>query len=288
MRLTMQKWDWRSYLLFALGIAVAGARTTHRFWHMGWEGLVISAAIILAEALLAVVLIRVARERPQVLLWLVCLLLVPMVILAANLFWRTGDIFFLILVGALLVILTAVMVRARQRPKTAAAASPPAGTGAFGMTRISSPSTVSYKRFYSALYVGLPLTGVLYLGLTLHSHHAPPNVIMPFLGLPLLLSVFGYWAMTRVLKVADEVLDAGNALLVRRGGQEERIAFSDIKTVSYEPGGKTPANITLSTRLPTVFGSDRITFFAPQGTSPDSRQIFDDLTDRTAVASHIY
>ena len=60
--------------------------------------------------------------------------------------------------------------------------------------------------------------------------------IIPFLIVPLLMAVFGYWIMKKlVFNLADEVLDAGNALVVRSGGQEERIALSDIKNVNYSP-----------------------------------------------------
>ena len=38
-----------------------------------------------------------------------------------------------------------------------------------------------------------------------------------------------------MFNLADEVLDAGNALIVRSGGQEERIALSDIKNGLGDP-----------------------------------------------------
>src|SRR6516225_2126549 len=53
--------------------------------------------------------------------------------------------------------------------------------------------------------------------------------------------------------LADEVLDAGNALVVRSGGQEERIALSDIKNVNYSPY-MSPPQVTLSVRRHTAFG----------------------------------
>ena len=36
-----------------------------------------------------------------------------------------------------------------------------------------------------------------------------------------------------LVNLVDAVLDAGDALVVRSGGQEERIALSDIKNVNY-------------------------------------------------------
>ena len=46
----------------------------------------------------------------------------------------------------------------------------------------------------------------------------------------LLLAVFAYRFMKKlVFNLADEVLDAGNALVVRSGGQEERIPNEDFE-----------------------------------------------------------
>ena len=77
--------------------------------------------------------------------------------------------------------------------------------------------------------------------------------------------------------------DAGNALVVRSGGQEKRIALSDIKNVNYSPS-MSPPQVTLSVRRHTVFG-DTIAFCAPVSmmpfwTSPDIR----DLIDRVDAA----
>lgn len=157
------------------------------------------------------------------------------------------------------------------------------------MIRISSRATFFYKRIFPVLWFAFVLTFFPYIGLVRYSHHAPPDVfaILPFALPPLLMAAYGYWWMrTHLFNVADEVLDAGSALVVRRGGQEERIVFSDIKNIRYEPASKFPANVTLSMRRATVFG-DNITFYAPTGGSSASRRVFDDLTDRAAAASHI-
>ena len=85
---------------------------------------------------------------------------------------------------------------------------------------------------------------------------------VPFLIVLLLLAVFAYRFMKKlVFNLADEVLDAGNALVVRCGGQEERIALSDIKNVNYSPY-MSPPQVTLSVRRHTVFG-ETIAFLAP-------------------------
>jgi hypothetical protein len=68
------------------------------------------------------------------------------------------------------------------------------------------------------------------------------------------MAVFGFWLMKKVIfNLADAVLDVGDALVVRCGGQEERIALSDIKNVNYSPY-MSPPQVTLSVRRHTVFG----------------------------------
>jgi hypothetical protein len=60
------------------------------------------------------------------------------------------------------------------------------------------------------------------------------------------------------LNLVDEVFDLGDALLVRNGGQEERIALADIKNVNFFPY-MSPPQVTLSLRRPSVFGeNDRV------------------------------
>ena len=83
--------------------------------------------------------------------------------------------------------------------------------------------------------------------------------------------------------LADEVLDAGDALIVRSGGQEERISLSDIKNVSYSRY-MSPPQVTLSLRRQTVFG-DTISFCAPVSVVPfQSSPVIDDLINRADSA----
>lgn len=98
------------------------------------------------------------------------------------------------------------------------------------------------------------------------------------------MAVFGYHIMKKlVFNLADEVLDAGDALVVRSGGQEERIALSDIKNVNYSPY-MSPPQVTLSVRRPTLFG-DTITFCAPVSMLPlRSSPIIVELIDRVDAA----
>ena len=53
---------------------------------------------------------------------------------------------------------------------------------------------------------------------------------------PVVLAIVGYQFMKRMaFNLVDEEFDLGDALLVRSGGQEERIALADIKNVNFFP-----------------------------------------------------
>ena len=50
------------------------------------------------------------------------------------------------------------------------------------------------------------------------------------------MAIIGYRFMKKMaFNLVDEVFDLGDALLVRNGGQEERIALADIKNVNFFP-----------------------------------------------------
>jgi hypothetical protein len=107
---------------------------------------------------------------------------------------------------------------------------------------------------------------------------------LPFLIMPIVMMGFGYFVMKKfIFDLVDEVWDDGDALVVKNGGQTERIALADIKNVNYAPLIN-PPRVTLSLRRPTIFG-DQVTFcaplrFVPFATSP----IINDLIDRIDVA----
>jgi hypothetical protein len=150
------------------------------------------------------------------------------------------------------------------------------------MHLISSKMTFFFKRVFPVIWFGFLLLLVAF-GL-LSASRGSPNSLIPFLIVPLLMGVFGYRFMKKVLfNLADEVLDAGNALVVRSGGQEERIALSDIKNVNYSPY-MSPLQVTLSVRRHTVFG-DSIAFCAPVSIVPFwSSPVIGDLIDRVDAA----
>ncbi len=86
-----------------------------------------------------------------------------------------------------------------------------------------------------------------------------------------------------IFDLVDEVWDAGDALVVRNRGAEDRIALSDIKNVSYSPM-MSPPRVTLSLRRQSVFGSV-VTFCAPLRFIPlTTSPIIDKLIERIDAA----
>jgi hypothetical protein len=107
---------------------------------------------------------------------------------------------------------------------------------------------------------------------------------LPFLIVPVVMAIIGYQIMKKMtFNLVDEVFDLGDALLVRSGGQEERIALADIKNVNFYPY-MSPPQVTLSLRRPSVFG-DTIVFCAPTRIMPLSPSpMIEKLVDRIDAA----
>ncbi len=86
-----------------------------------------------------------------------------------------------------------------------------------------------------------------------------------------------------IFDLVDEVWDAGDALVIRNGHDEERVALSGIINVSYSPFVN-PPRVTLSLRNSSLFG-DQITFCAPATFRPFSASpVIDELIRRIDAA----
>jgi hypothetical protein len=149
------------------------------------------------------------------------------------------------------------------------------------MRRISSRMTFFNKRVFPAIWFGFL---ILFAGGALYSSAGHGTPQFKFLIMPVLMIVLGYFFMRRlVFDLVDEVWDDGNALVIKNRGDEERIALSDIKNVSYSPF-MNPPRVTLSLRRPTVFG-DEIAFNAPTRFIPLTKSpIIVELIDRVDLA----
>ena len=150
------------------------------------------------------------------------------------------------------------------------------------MSRISSHATFLYKWVFPIFWFGLLLLFLVF-GLigALRSERFPSLL---FLIVPLLMMAFGYFIMKKLIfDLVDEVVDLGDALMIRNGDRQERVALSDIVNVSYS-SFVNPPRVTLSLRTPGVFGS-RVSFCAPIRLMPFSTSpVIDALIERIDAA----
>jgi hypothetical protein len=142
--------------------------------------------------------------------------------------------------------------------------------------------TFFYKRIFPFIWFGF--LAVFFLVALVKGLGSDQTSNLPFLIVPVLMAIIGYRFMQKLMfNLVDEVFDVGDALLVRSGGREERIALANTKNVNYFPY-MSPPQVTLSLRRPTVFG-DSIVFCGTLRIVPlSSRPIIDDLVDRIDAA----
>jgi hypothetical protein len=150
------------------------------------------------------------------------------------------------------------------------------------MRRISSQWTFFCKFVFPVIWVGFLIVFLIVaVFVPARSGQSPP---IPALIVPVIMIGVGYTLMKKLIfNLADEVWDDGDTLVVKKGGQEQRIALSDIKNVNYSVM-TSPPRVVLSLRRPSVFG-DQVAFcapirFIPFATSP----IIDDLIERIDAA----
>ena len=150
------------------------------------------------------------------------------------------------------------------------------------MQLMSSKMTFFYKRIFPVIWFGF--LAVFFLGALIQGLAAPSIAFLPFVVVPVVLAIVCYQFMKRMaFNLVDEVLDLGDALLVRSGGREERVALADIKNVNFFPY-MSPPQVTLSLRRPSLFG-DAIVFCAPLRLLPLSRNpTIEKLIDRIDAA----
>jgi len=153
------------------------------------------------------------------------------------------------------------------------------------MRRISSSWTFYYKRAFPAIWCGglFVIGGIAAYAATTHPSGKgfwPLLVVLP------VMLVLGLRFMKKfVFDLVDEVWDDGSSLVVKNGGQSERIALADISNVNYTTT-MNPPRVVLSLRRPTLFGR-QIAFSAPVYLLPfSSSSAIDDLIERVDRARH--
>ena len=146
------------------------------------------------------------------------------------------------------------------------------------MKRISSKMTFFYKRVFPLLMLGFLLLFVTAALATQRSANAPPAAFFLLVAGFMAVVVFVIFRKL-IFDLVDEVWDAGDALVVRNKGREERILLPNIINIGYTQFVN-PPRVTLWLRTPGQFG-DKISFCPPVGFSPFAvSPIVDDLVRR--------
>ncbi len=119
------------------------------------------------------------------------------------------------------------------------------------MNTISSSGTFYYKRIFPTFFFGVVLIVSLVVLIPGAAAKQPQILVI----LPV-LAIFGYFIMQRfVWDLADEVLDMGDHLIVRKSGREIHVRIADIINVSVALM-QNPPRITLRLASPSELGSD--------------------------------
>ena len=127
------------------------------------------------------------------------------------------------------------------------------------MKKISSGSTVFYKRLFPLAWFGFL---VVFVGLALSRRHYGGAQWWPFIVMPICMAVFGFVLMRKLVwDLADEVQDGGDFLLIRKGGEEERVPLNNIMNVNASTN-MNPQRVTLRLVKPGKFGSE-VSFALP-------------------------
>lgn len=149
------------------------------------------------------------------------------------------------------------------------------------MKRISSRSSFLYKRVIPILwFVGL---GIFAVDAAFVSLPERGGSFWYFLALAF-AGVLGFFFMKMtVFDLADEVFDAGDALVVCVGQDKRRIPLAEITNVKYSPM-MSPPRVILALGDPSKFGKE-VAFSAPLTFGPFMRSpIVTDLIERIDAA----
>lgn len=149
------------------------------------------------------------------------------------------------------------------------------------MKRLSSDETHYFKRVYPRSSL-LLFSAITFSPLFTGGYGTSPLTPLAIIGFGL---VIGAIAWIRFLShLADEVFDAGDALVVHIGDERERIPLSNIAKISFSRLVK-PPHATLQLRIPCKFGT-RVAFMPrrPQYSLDWANAAVEDLRARVAAA----
>ena len=150
------------------------------------------------------------------------------------------------------------------------------------MRRISSRYVFVFVRVFPVVWFGglAVMSAVGVRGMA-----AGEKIQLQVLLAPVAMAACGYFLMRKqYFDLADEVWDAGDYLVVRDAGQEERVALCDIVDVQYS-FVFSPQRVTLTLHRPNCVRK-KIAFAPPQAWFPFWKdRIVEDLVRRVSAAS---
>jgi hypothetical protein len=127
------------------------------------------------------------------------------------------------------------------------------------MKQISSRLTWFVKKVFPAFWFGFLL---VFLSISVFAN-VPRDARVPFVIVPCVMAVFGFLLFRKLIwDLADEVFDAGDHLVVRKGGEQDVIRLDNIMNVSATVAVN-PPRITLRLVKPGRFG-DEVVFSPPR------------------------
>jgi hypothetical protein len=141
------------------------------------------------------------------------------------------------------------------------------------MTRISG-STFYFKKLFPAIWFGF----LAFFLLT--ASRASDGGSILFYIVPLAMAIMGYGLFKKLVwDLADEVFDAGDRLIFRKGGLEQTVRLEEITNIDYAQF-HSPERITIHVRSPGLLGKELV-FNPPMRSNPFSKcPLVADLIDR--------
>ena len=141
------------------------------------------------------------------------------------------------------------------------------------MRKRISGSTFYFKKVFPSFWFGF--LGIFVLVMLLQEEID----LIALVGPVIMAIVGGTIFRSLIWDLADEVIDAGDHLVYRRGGREVKIHLIDVMNISHTKMSS-PERVVLSLRKPTDFG-DELAFSLPVRWNPFSKPpIVNDLIRR--------
>lgn len=129
------------------------------------------------------------------------------------------------------------------------------------MKRISASNTRLYQTYKPFLFWYF---GLMFVAMGLRHKFEDMGIQFPsVIAVTMLAALAIAWFTRYAMRIADEVTDLGDALLVKQRGRLERVEISNIAEVQDRTPISWPPKVVLLLRTPCAFGSS--VTFCPQG-----------------------